>query len=547
MTIMYPGGFLGERPLLDPRLLPEKSAQVSRNIYRRRGTLKPERKPAHVSDVPQVFRPANLFRYTPGDGAASFWLSWRRGLDVDVARSPIANDQYERVYWTGDGPPKMGGIDVITQGDGPYPSSWYQLGVPAPEQAPEVREPNNRTPPDDGSVDWPPATVVETAYVVTCVSNYGEESAPSMPSSLIERWDDESDVPSGGHVIVTLPPMPSSSNNIQSMRIYRTESGGMYQYVADVAAGTGTFEDDVSSAELGIALPSAEWDMPDPKMKGLTTLPNGILAGFFGNTVAFCEAYYPHAWPVSYQLAFDDPVVGLASTSAGLVVLTTGRPSLVTGSSPAAMSQMKLDVYQSCVSKRSIVEMGGYALYASPDGLIAVGGQQAEVVTKEVFSRDQWKALDPSSIHAYRYDGRYMAFHTNGCMAFTPGEGIDRYDVKAEGGYYDSERDTLYLLQDGAVTAWGAGDLFSIRWRSPITNYPPGRATLTCGRILAHGYPVKLCIYADGETVMDQAITGPDMFRLPAGYTFAREWEVEVAGNNEVVSIQLAGSPGELH
>ncbi|MFP3490442.1 hypothetical protein R0K20_22855, partial [Staphylococcus sp. SIMBA_130] len=82
-------------------------------------------------------------------------------------------------------------------------------------------------------------------------------------------------------------------------------------------------------------------DGPNAAMQGLTTLPGGILVGFFDNTLAFSEPYLPHAWPISYQLSFPDPIVAIASISNGLVVTTTGQPWLVTGSSPEAMAQME--------------------------------------------------------------------------------------------------------------------------------------------------------------------------------------------------------------
>nr|WP_299241374.1 hypothetical protein [uncultured Halomonas sp.] len=550
MDIRYAGGFPGEMPILNPRV--HQGAQIARNLYRRHGTLKPERAPADSDTLTGVYEPANLYRYDVAGGGDGFWFSWSKEKDVDVARSPIANDAYERVYWSGDGAPKMGGIDMVTSGNGPYPSAWYQLGVPAPTGRPIANEPGDRDPPRDQynnadtSVDYPPLTAIEVVYVVTLVTRYGEEGPPSLPSSPILRWDDASDIPGGGSVVLTLPAVPSANADITTLRIYRAESGDTYQFVTDVTAGTTTYHDQVQSLSLGVSLPSLDWDMPDPRMRGLTVMPNGILAGFFENTLAFSEAYRPHAWPVGYQLAFYDPIVGLAAISGGLVVLTTGQPWLVVGSSPAAMSQMKLDANQSCVSKRSIVDMGGYALYASPDGLVAVGGNEAQLLTREVFSREQWQALNPATMHAYRYDGRYVVFYEGGCMAFTPGEGVEFYDVGANAGYYDDQRDTLYIVQGNDIREWGRGSPMVFVWRSPITQIPPGAAGFSCGKVVAASYPVTLRLIADSAVIFEQPIASNGMFRLPAGHTLRREWEIEVESTHEVYSLQIATSPSEL-
>ncbi|MDY7116607.1 hypothetical protein RAN53_09615 [Halomonas sp. SSL-5] len=533
--------FRGELPILDARLLPENNAQVARNLYLRRGTLKPERAPGAVTGLPAVADPATLYRYPNGNAGAGFWFVWGMGKQVDVVKSPLANDEWHRVYWTGDGVPKVAGIDVATSGTPPYPSTAYTLGMPAPTSAPQVAAPSNRVPLSDH-----PDTAVETAYVVTVVSAYGEEGPPSNPSAAIVRWDMVDEAPAGGNVEITLPAAPSGAYNVTAKRLYRVESGGVYQFVAEVSPGTSSYTDSVPSESLGRALPSTEWDGPDARMIGLTALPNGILAGFFENTLCFSEAYLPHAWPVGYQLAFPDDIVAIASTAAGLVVVTEGQPHLVSGSSPEAMAQIELDVNQSCVSRRSLVDMGEFALYASPDGLVAAAGRDARVATREVMSREQWQALKPETIHAYRYDGRYLAFYESGCFTFTPGEGIEFFDITASGGYYDIADDTLYLIQDAGITAWGKGDPLTFTWRSRLHEIPPGAAGFTCAKVIARDYPVALRLFADGEAVLDLSVKDAQMFRLPAGYTLNRDWEIELAGTHEVNSVQIATSPTEL-
>ncbi|WP_280568275.1 hypothetical protein [Chromohalobacter sp. 296-RDG] len=533
--------FKGELPIINARLLPENNAQVARNLYLRHGTLKAEQAPSSVAGLPNVSKPSTLYRYPNGNNGDGFWFAWGNSKRVSVVKSPLANDSWHRIYWTGDGEPKMAGIDIATSGTPPYPNSSYVLGVPSPNGSPTVEEPEGRVPLEDQ-----PDTTLETSYVVTLISGYGEEGPPSEPSPAIARWDMVSDAPKGGDVTVSLPGIPSSASNIDIKRLYRVESSGIYQFVDDLEPGVGQYVDSIQSDSLGRALPSTEWDMPDPRMTGLTALPNGILAGYFENTLCFSEAYLPHAWPVGYQLAFSDDIVAIASTSAGLVVVTEGQPSLVSGSSPDAMAQIELDVPQSCIASRSLVDMGEYALYASPDGLIAAAGRDARVATREVLSREQWQAMKPGTIHAYRYDGRYLAFYEGGCFAFTPGEGIEFYDVQADAGYYDNLDDALYLIQGGAITGWGRGGSLTYRWRSGVHEVPPGAAGFTCAKVIARDYPVTLRLFADRYVIFEHEVSGPGMFRLPAGYTLSRDWEIEVEGRREVYSVQIATSPAEL-
>lgn len=530
--------FRGELPILDPRLLPENNAQVAKNVDLRRGTLNAYKAPLAADSLPATINPSNLYRYDVGNDGSGFWFSWGSAYDIDVVRSPIANDPYARVYWTGQDAPKMGSLAQVTAGTGPYPSDFYQLGVPAPDTGPTATVPASRT--------TIPDTAVETAYVVTLVTVFGEEGPPSDPSASVIRWDNVSGAPAYGDIDITLPALPTADLNITKKRLYRVESGAQYQLVAELTAATTTYTDSVLSENLGIALQSLEWDGPDASMQGLTVLPNGILAGFFGNTLAFSEPYLPHAWPVLYQLAFEDPIVSIAAISNGLVVTTTGKPWLVTGSSPEAMAQMQLDVNQPCLAKRSSVDMGGYAIYAGFDGLVAIGGSQAKVITADVLTREQWQALNPATLHAYRYDGKYLGFYDGGSFAFTPGVGIEFYDVLADGGYYDLSEDALYLIQSGTITQWNAGTPLTYTWRSRVHEIPPGSAGLSCGKLIAYGYPVQLRVYADGITVLDQPIQSSQMFRMPPGFTLHRDWEIEMEGSAEIASVQLATSPGEL-
>jgi len=532
--------FRGEMPIVDERLLPEANAQVARNVYLRRGTLKPERAPGPVTGLPNVIAPSSLYRYPNGNNGAGFWMIWGGGKRVHAVKSPLADDAWQRVYWTGDGPPKMGGIAEITGGAQPYPSRSFRLGVPAPANAPVVSAPSGRV-----SVEDHPLTAVQTSYVVTLISRFGEEGPPSLASSPIIRWDMAEGAPAGGSVVLSLPAIPSGAHDIITKRIYRAESG-VFQHVGDVPVAQGSFTDTVPSESMGISLPSLEWDMPDDRLVGLTALPGGFLAGYFGNTLCFSEAFYPHAWPVSYQLAFSEDVVGIAAVAGGLVVATNGRPHMITGSSPAAMADMHLDEDQPCVAGRSLVDMGEYAVYASPNGLVAVGGGSAQLLTKAMISREQWKALKPETIHAYRQDGRYLAFYEGGCFAFTPGEGFEFFDVSATAGWYDLAKDQLCLIQGNTITAWGSGATMTLRWRSKVHEVAPGSGGFSCGKVIARQYPVTLRLIADGVTMLELPVASRDLFRLPAGYALCRDWEVEVEAAHEVQSVQIASSPSEI-
>jgi hypothetical protein len=192
--------------------------------------------------------------------------------------------------------------------------------------------------------------VITTAYVMTYVTDLGEEGPASPASNIIERYDT-------GTVSLSNLSTPSGALNVVSKRLYRAELNGTFQFVAELSAAATSYGDSVKSASLGEPLPSDGWIAPHEDMIGLTALPNGILMGWWENTVAFCEPYQPHAWPVEYRYALDHNVVGAAVTDSGVVVATEGPPYIMAGSAPGSMSQIKLDKPYPCLAKRSVVDM----------------------------------------------------------------------------------------------------------------------------------------------------------------------------------------------
>ena len=86
--------FAGEIPRLIPRLLQENYAQVAQNTKLENGALLPIRRGRFVTNMPQDVKAI----YKDGDD----WLGWPERVDVEPG--PVATD---RLYVTGDGKPKL--------------------------------------------------------------------------------------------------------------------------------------------------------------------------------------------------------------------------------------------------------------------------------------------------------------------------------------------------------------------------------------------------------------------------------------------------------
>lgn len=278
------------------------------------------------------------------------------------------------------------------------------------------------------------------------------------------------------------------------------------------------------------------------RMSGIKAMPGGVMGGFFDNIVCLSASYKPYAYPIRNQYSTDYAVVALGVFGSSVVVLTKGSPYLLTGNDPATMSMSKLSVQQPCLSKRSVVNLGYGVAYASPDGLFVIGANGAQNVTDKYFTRDEWMALNPTSMNAYVLDGRYFGFYDNGVtrggFILDPAsqtDGLVHIDTYASAGYADLLTDSLYLLVGTQIVKWDAATTRKVmRWRSQIfVAHRP--VNLGYGQVLAASYPVTMSVYAGTVLKHTQEVTDGEIFVLPSGF-MERDWEFELEANVEIYS-----------
>lgn len=406
--------FAGIVPRASAALLKDNEAQTANNAKLYSGELRSWNSPGTLP-VRTFARVGSktIYKQTKADGS-DLWLSWI--TDVNAVPGPIYATGDYPTYYTGDGTPRKTNATLAASGGGPYyPGDYLEMGVPNPTVAPTASNPG-------GS---------ETRnYLYTFISTFGsieEESGPSPVSANIS-------VNPGGTVNISGLPAsaPAGKYNITKIRLYRVVTGtssNPYLKVADVNIGTTTFTDNVTATGLGQVLPSANYDPPPTDLSGLVAMANGILAGFRGNEVYFCEPFKPHAWPSEYALTVEFPIVGLAAFGESLVVATKGNPFVISGTTPASMSQAKLPIYEPCVSKRSIASDDSGAMYASPNGVIKISQGFAGNSTRGLMTRNEWQRYQPATMLGAVLDGRYYLFCEMGADGFKGALILDRNEA----------------------------------------------------------------------------------------------------------------------
>jgi hypothetical protein len=429
-----------------------------------------------------------------------------------------------------------------------------------------------------------------TSYVYTFVSAYGEEGPPSPASTVLSTDDNR---------VIELTDLETTSSKTNSnfgtaskKRIYRSNTGSnttVFQFVGEVTMATTSFTDVSDNDQLGEIIPSYYWigppdddtsTYPDGPLQGLTALPNGIFAGFTGKRICFSEPFLPHAWPVIYRITLEEEIVAIGAAGNGVIVTTKGRPYLITGTDPQSMSAIRIEAAQACLAKSSLVDMGPYVMYASPDGLVAAAGTDVTVVTEGIISPAQWQtSYFPGTIKGFLWEGRYLGFYTDGNgdtagFIFDPRGGTNSFVELTEsaairGGFTDPDDNNAYLIIQQKIKKF-QGNTGTTRTLTFKTKefVPPRPTSMGFVKVVAEDYPVTIKVYGDGNlyynaTISLSGVAGPaysvtgsaptsfsatlhpePILRLPA--KLHTDYEIEVIATATVNELCIGESIDEL-
>lgn len=577
MAIIKLIGFTGEAPRIQPRLLPPTGAQIAESVRLESGELSPIRKPRLAAYLDGAVEGNIKTIHKHQDD----WLHW--STVVHAAPGPVAQD---RLYYTGDGAPKMRVAGVV-----------YPLALPHPVTSLSAA----RT----GAL----SSVLSTRlYVYTWVTGFGEESEPNPVSSPL-------DVSPGNSVTLSGFASPPAGRNILKQRIYRSQTGTAggtnFFFIHERDAINTDYVDSIATDDFDEPLPSNGWTPPPSDLRNLVSLPNGMMAGISGKQLCFCEPYRPHAWPEKYRLAMDFDGVALGAYGTTIVVGTTGNPYLVGGTHPETMAMEKMELNMPCLSAQGMIDLGYAVAYPSNDGLVLVQGGAATVPSTQLLTRDQWLDMAPADFVCGQFYGRFFASYDYLDQADKRQIGTLMIDLtgsepflirsphRADAFFYDVATSALFMCMGAEVYEWDSrmsvNDVYTWKSKSFLLPAPTSfgvilfevdqgedlnavlayeaalavvqsnnQAIYTTGmqgemngaalnvfavngdaiQELPSGPQLSVNVYADGK-LHAVVTTAGRMARLPGG-VLAREWEVEVTGNARVLEVSLAGTAQEL-
>lgn len=521
--------FAGVIPRLRKKQLPKGYATVAHNVDLSHGSIKSFLEPRFIKDAPRD----SIFLYVWGCDV----LTWDKCVSV--------------AEWLPDCP------RLFITGNADYPQTitlengrlvYRRLGVPIPDSPPTAIA--NNTDNDKSRA---------TAYFVTYVNKFGEESAPSLPSNDVVIED-------GQKVELSFRYAPPIEYDIRYIRIYRRETGfhtGLEKeqdfdthwfLLAELDINDREFTDTTLTSDLGWANESLDTREPPADLSNITAIPEtAILAGSIANKLLFSRNLQPHNWELSQEMTLDDNIIAMGAVGNSLYIATDGHPYRVQAD-VGCDSRTCRDIHkykQAFPMINCHVGHGGIAtpfgfVYASTDGLVMLSDSpNPQVITTEVLSQDDWRKLSPHTTRLAYYKG--ALFVVTDAISFILWLDNSTYqdtkhkkmvtisDVPID--MFTTRQGELLLLQhDYKIEQWNAGTkLRPYKWVS---------ASITTGFLFDLTRLRALILNADSEIsiISDRAVISR---RFPTGDTnipFGRhgrrkEFFIMAVGTGEITEI----------
>lgn len=238
------------------------------------------------------------------------------------------------------------------------------------------------------------------------------------------------------------------------------------------------FTDDFLVDDLFDLLSTDDYDPPHPDMVGIRVAQNNILVGFFGNQFCVSEPSLPHAWPLDFRRTIPHDIVAVEPLGGFMLILTDRFPYQVSGNNPATLSIARIDTPYPCLSKKSVVNMGYGVVFATHGGLALYSPSiGVQLLTKFVHYWETWEeVIDPATITADFFNGKYFASHSNGAFQFERDEKVGGFLVNItnqfQASYTDEGTNQFYFVADNTSNIYEFdppdAELLPAMWKSKV-------------------------------------------------------------------------------
>lgn len=533
--------FGGEAPLFPKETLQLPYASFAKGCMFDSGELRgfgaPVKRGVHY--VPSSAKALSL--YKPQD--VEYLLSFPER--TDVIHNAHAGDQWRRVYWFSPlHPPRYGDSTTVLSGGGPYPGSYYTLGIPAPTAQPVIEvtgaKDENGVPVDHVKLGHDP---IYRSYTYTYVSNFGEESGPWLPS-------DGSAVPQHkmyeGDIVRITNMQPLVGNypiNTGKINVYQTDMAGGFLRVAQLPIGTQTVQF-VNTAVTGPIIRTALTMPPVAGMQGACLTSFGYMVGFKDSTIYCSDTYLYHSWPSTYAKPCKHKILRVFPCSQGAYVLTEGGSYLLMGTDPSNLQLVLVESDEVCTSASACCDLGGAVGFVSANGLCLLSDGGVQLLTDAIFDHLSWAKLSLDNCSMVRHMGRILLNIGAGGYLFSSGDVSTmwvRHDFPIRVAITDDiGGDALYSVAGATdLMAFDANPMAELpyEWHSPDLVFD-SPLPHTCWRVQAKEYSsLYFRVEANGVVIRDWLQVPLDAVKN--GYVYGR---IKPCRNSRTLVLKFKGT-----
>ena len=575
--------FAGMAPLVDPTALQDHFASDAENVVFNRGVisqnpLQPVDESTFTNNTATRTGVSGVQRLVYFDDGTLLGMVNDTTVDGGHGVNSLVapRDKWDRRYYIRSGKLRVASSQVsaqILKGGYTRNPPDFILGINAPANAlitaeATVGDTTDGSPRDDSLVKW----------TYTVVDGFGHESPPA-PTSIgrMVPYNAPWHVRLSGFDATLLSEGQYTVG--AKFRIYRQAFDGgtsEFQFVGEVDYGTaqvvfdGTLNPgnnqlytDIGLGDEAEIIPSLNWDEPpqgriveghmEGPMQTVVSVASNFLAGYYDNYVCYSEFKMPHAWPTQTRFPLNYPVKGLLPLDNGVLIVTTGKPYWGFGADPQSAVPVELNQNYPCIATRSLVDMGGYGVYATHDGLVGIEQGQARVLTEAYITREDWlDFIDPESMVAFAAQGRYYFSAKDGnWWVFDPADaggfartllpGITPNIVRTV-SFDPTKSRVVIVTTTNKLFTLAVKESGPMKWDSKVFLLAP--TSFSTARVEADTYPVDMVVRR-GATDTTYTVNNNRPFRIHPG--LAAEWRIGIrADAGRIRKIGVAQDPAEF-
>ena len=411
-------------------------------------------------------------------------------------------------------------------------------------------------------------------YAFTVVDADGIESAPEISATEITMVGNKNTM----ELKVTYANMATIQANHPDMvgiNIYRTGGNNpTFNIVAENMLPThpnvsdnGThyvWLDTVADIDVSrIELYTFE-NTPPPERLDMLIECNGTMWGSVDNNVYFSRTGSPEYWGLLDYVRLDKECTGLGKFGDSVVAFTRTSAYLISGSTRDDVNVQRLPFNHGCVNKHSVVNIDGFLLWTSLNGVCIFNGSSVEVITKKSLNWDEfrrvggltyadfdatfakWDAYSGFEIsYAVGYKDKYYGVFSDGILFIDISNGVKVATIRFDGVEtlaINEEDNLLYALKPNITSGYdvyylptSGSNIMTARWKTPRLADNSTDVVKHYRDVELEAMPVSVEVFVNGVSV--KTYTGKRQFKLPAG-TFGKDIQFDIRTTNEIRSLK---------